>query len=316
MNVLLSDHFDPLLKKQLNAHGFKCVVRPKITQEELLKIIHDFDGLIIRSRIAACKSLIKKAHKLKFVARAGSGIENIDKKELKKKGGSVFSSPEANAQAVAEHTLGLMINGLRNISKSNLQIRRHIWKRRENWGISFSETTLGIIGFGHTGKAFAKLASRTGFKVLAYDIKKKKPSKYAQFCDLKTLQKKSNVISVHIPLNKKNTSFIDASFLKKCKQKPIIINTSRGKVVQTSALLKALKTAQISYACLDVLEYENQSFEQIITTDTILDELIKHQNVLITPHIAGWTNCSYKKHAQVLAQKITKAFGVQKHKSS
>ncbi len=303
MKVLFTNHFHASLKKSLEKLGYICHVKSDIRQSELFSVIHKYDGLIIRGRIQVTKELLS-ASQLKFVARAGSGIENIDLKAAQKLGVQVFSSPSANAQAVAQHALALLLNAQRNVMRSNLEVRQGSWQRASNWGSSIQSQTVGIIGFGHTGKAFAEKLVAIGYEVLVYDkyIKKIKDKTVKQV-SLQTLLKSSTVVSLHIPYSKENHHFASKKLFCKMKKRPVLINTSRGKVLRTKDLIKALDKELISFAALDVLESERLDFESFKHSDRFKN-LVQRPNVLITPHIAGWTQRSYKLHAKVLFAQI------------
>ena len=225
---------------------------------------------------------------------------------------TVFNSPEGNAQAVGEHATGMLLSVLNNLNRGDNEVRKGIWNREENRGRELNSMSLGIIGYGHTGSAFAKCLSGFGCKILAYDKYK------ADFGDdlvmestLEDILNTCDVISLHLPLTAETRRYVDDSFISETKKTPILINTSRGKVVDTAAIVEGMKNGQLSGACLDVHEYETASFESLdlASLPAPMQFLIASDNVILSPHVAGWTHESYFKLSDFLAKKILTQFG-------
>jgi D-3-phosphoglycerate dehydrogenase len=259
---------------------------------------------VIRSRFKINKAFINTAKKLKFIARAGSGTENIDLDYANKKNIKCFNAAEGNREAVAEHALAMILNLLNNIRVSDQEIRKGIWNREKNRGFELSGKTIGIIGFGNTGSFFAKILENFNIRILAYD-KYKKNYKFQSNID--EILEFSDIISLHIPLTDETKYLVNKNFIDKAKKPFYIINTSRGQCIETKALIKGLKDEKILGACLDVFEQEKNSFEKIVE-NTDLKYLIESNKTILTPHIAGWTFESNYKIAETLSKKIINLF--------
>ncbi|MEC7646248.1 MAG: NAD(P)-dependent oxidoreductase [Bacteroidota bacterium] len=307
MKILFIDTVHPLLKEQLEKIHYKCDTAYNKNKSEIETIIHNYDGIIIRSKCHIDEKFIKKATNLKFIARAGSGLENIDVPYAESKNIKCYNAAEGNKQAVAEHALGMLLSLFNNLNKSDVEVRKGKWKREENRGIEIAGKKIGIIGYGNNGSAFAEILQ--GFKVdiLAYDkYLKKHPYKTS----MKIIYEKADILSLHIPLTKETTYLINNNLINNFQKDFYLINTARGKCVNTKDLVSALKNGKIKGACLDVLEYENTSFEKINkkSLETDMKYLINSNKVLLSPHIAGWTVESSIKIAKILFQKITSDF--------
>ena len=305
--ILFIDDIHPFLKKKLKKNGFKCVVDLASTREEFLNKIGEYYGLICRSRFTIDKKVLKKANQLKFIARAGVGIEHIDTKFAQKKGIKVFKSPEGSADAVGEQAIGMLLNLMQNITKSNLEIKNGEWLRKTNSAVELKGKIVGILGYGNMGKSFAKKLYGFGAKVITYDkYKTNYGDEFAKQVSLKKLQNDSDILSIHIFYDADNHYFIDKKFINKFQKNIWLINTARGLVVKTSDVVKALKKRKIKGAALDVLEYEESSFNQFNFDDLPKDfeYLVNAKNVILTPHLAGLSFESYEGHARVLAEKI------------
>ena len=300
MKIIFIDTTHPKLIKDLKSRGFICDQAHDKSKSEILKIIKNYDGLVIRSRFKIDKIFINVAKKLKFIARAGSGTENIDVKYADKKNINCFNAAEGNRQAVAEHALGMILNLLNNIRVSDLEIRKGLWNREKNRGFELSGKTIGIIGFGNTGSSFAKILENFNVKILAYDKYKKN---YKFKSSLGDIQAYSDIISLHIPLTDETKYLVNENFIDKVKKPFYIINTSRGQCIETTALIKGLRDKKILGACLDVFEQEKSSFEKI-GENADLKYLIESDKTILTPHIAGWTFESNYKIAETLSKKI------------
>lgn len=279
-----------------------------IEKKILKRKINKYNGLVLRSKINVDKNLIDIACNLEFIARAGAGMENIDFEYAKKKGIKCINSPEGNKNAVAEHTIGMLLCLLNKICISNNEVKNNIWQREKNRGEELEGKTIGIIGYGNNGSAFAKLLSSFDVNIIAYDKYKRNFSNhYVKEVSIEDIMKYSDILSLHIPLTKETKYMVNNEFINSFKKNFILINISRGKIVKTSDLIKNLKTGKITAACLDVLEYEDNDFENI-KQNRELKELIENENVIITPHIAGWSRQSYYKISKILAEKILKFY--------
>jgi D-3-phosphoglycerate dehydrogenase / 2-oxoglutarate reductase len=300
LKIIFIDTTHPKLIEDLNSRGFICDQAHDKSRSEILKIINNYDGLIIRSRFKIDKIFINAAKKLKFIARAGSGTENIDIKYADKKNIKCFNAAEGNRQAVAEHALAMILNLLNNISVSDLEIRKGLWNREKNRGFELSGKTIGIIGFGNTGSSFVKILENFNVKILVYDKYKKN---YKFKSSLGEVLAYSDIISLHIPLTDETKYLVNENFIDKAKKPFYIINTSRGRCIETNALIKGLRDKKILGACLDVFEQEKNSFEKI-GENADLKYLIESNKTILTPHIAGWTFESNYKIAETLSKKI------------
>ena len=311
MKVLFIDSVHPAIEEHLIELGFKCDHDYKSSSEALKQKLSDYEGLVLRSRIPIDKDLLSAASQLKFIARSGAGLENINCKEAEKRGIHLFSAPEGNRQAVGEHSTGMILSLFNKISLGDKEIRFGKWDRESNRGIELAGKTIGIIGYGNMGKSFAKCLAGFECTVLAYDKYKKDISdKYAYESNLETIQEKANIISFHTPYLPSTHHYLNNDFIAKMKHPFYVINTSRGKVIHTDELVKGLKSNKILGACLDVLEYEKSSFENMF--DNNMPEsfryLVSSPKVLLSPHVAGWTVESYEKLSKVLAYKIGKLY--------
>ena len=273
------------------------------SRDELKAILPLYDGMLVRSKFFVDEDLIASAKNLKMIARAGAGMDNIDEVYCQANGITLINAPEGNRDAVAEHVIGMLLNLMRNISKSNAEIKNGIWLREENRGIEIGGKTIGIIGYGNTGKALAKKLSGFGVQVIAYDKYLTNYSdQFAQEVSLNELQNSADIISIHVPLTVETKYLIDADFLSNLKTGVVILNASRGPVLQTAALIQNIKSGKVAYAALDVLE--NEKIDQLdAAQQREFDQLCKESKVLLTSHIAGWTDASYYKIASILAQK-------------
>ncbi len=302
--ILITDELHPLLKEGLEQDGFAVDYRPSISEAEVLEIIHDYEGLVINSKVYAGKELLNRAVKLKFVCRAGSGLEVIDLDYAKQKNIAVFNSPEGNRNAVAEHALGMLMNLMNNISKSDKEIRNKEWKREENRGNELSGKAIGLVAYGNTAQSFVKLLSGFDVKILAYD---KYKSNFENTSSLQTIFEQADVLSLHLPLTEETKYMIDYKFLSSFRKPIWFINTSRGKVLRTEDLLRAISEGKVTAAALDVLE--NEKLNTLSESEKIVfEQLVSDNRILLTPHIAGWTHESKKKIAEVLLQKIRAIF--------
>lgn len=310
MKIIHVDKNHPILIKLLSKFGYENFKYYNSTKIEIEKIIENYDGLIIRSRFKIDKSFIKKAKRLKFIARVGSGKENIDVDYAKRNNIKIFTSPEGNSNAVGEHALGLLLSLINKIIPSNQGIKQFKWLREKYRGYELENKIIGIIGYGHTGKSFAKkLSGFNNIKVLFYDIKEIKTDEYAEKSSLEKIFKNADIISFHVDENDLSIKMFNKSFIKKMRKPFWIINTSRGKVVSLEDLKWGIEKNIIFGAGLDVIELEDYSFEKVtFEKNEILNFFLKSEKVIITPHIAGWTYESHHKLAKTIVEKISKYF--------
>jgi D-3-phosphoglycerate dehydrogenase len=287
--------------------GFVCDFLPDITPEETRRLIPEYEGLIINSKINVNREFLDRAVKLRFVGRLGSGMEIVDRAYAAERGVAVVSSPEGNRNAVAEQALGMLLALANNLLRADREVRQNVWKREANRGWELRGKTLGIIGFGHTGSQFARKLAGMEMTVLAYD--KYKPRGYAAEMDwvrettLEDIQTRSDILSLHLPLTSETKHLVDKQFVERCKQGFILINTSRGSCLKTEDVVVGLEEGRIGGACLDV--FENEKPATFSTPEQQLYErLHRLENVVLAPHIAGWTHESKRLMAEVLAEKI------------
>lgn len=309
--VLIIDTVHPILIEIMEHNNYSCTHIPNLKLDILSSIISQYHGLIIRSKTKIHKDLINLASNLIFIGRLGSGMENIDFKYAESKGISCFNSPEGNRDAVAEHAMGMLLSLNNNLIQSNNEVKNGIWQREINRGIELKGKTVGIIGYGNTGQSFAQKLSGFGTSVLAYDKYKTNFSdNYAKESTLDNLFTKSDILSLHIPLTEETKNLITELFISKFKKQIYLINTSRGKIVNTKELVKLIKSGKIAGAALDVLEYEAITFENLHKESLPIEfkYLCESKNVILSPHIAGWTHESNIKIAEILAKKIVLFF--------
>ena len=311
MKILHLDSNHPLLISQLNDLEFINHEDYTSSKMEIEAKISDYDGVIIRSRFAIDQSFLDAAKKLKFIGRVGAGLENIDCSYAKHKGVELIAAPEGNRNAVGEHALGMLLSLFNKLNTADAEVRQGQWLREDNRGVELDGKTVGIIGYGHMGKAFAKKLKGFDVNVLCYDIKSGVGDGNAQQVPLKDLQNESDVLSLHTPQTSETLGLVNTHFISNFKNPFWFINTARGKSVVTEDLVSALKTGKILGAGLDVLEYEKASFESLFHSEHMPEAfqyLIKAKNVLLTPHVAGWTIESKEKLAQTIVAKIKTKF--------
>ncbi len=312
MKILFADYVHASLAHELQKCGHVCDNFSKKSADEVLTAIGQYEGIIIRSKIKLDKKNIDKANQLKWIARVGAGMESIDVDYAKLKGIICLNAPEGNRNAVAEHTLGLLLSLFNNICKANNEVKSGKWLRPENRGIELSGKTIGIIGCGNTGSAFARCLRGFDVRILAYDKYKQGISnEFIRGVDLDILFDQADIISLHLPLTDETHQMVNTNFINKFKKDIYLLNTARGKIVCTDDLVKALQSCKIKGAALDVLEYEDISFQSIYNQELApaYQYLLNTPNVILTPHIAGWTNEAEEKMASVLFQKIIKIVG-------
>jgi len=307
MKILHLDTTHPFLGKELEKIGFTNYYDFKTIKSELK--ISDFFGIIIRSRISIDKNFIDKCKNLKFIARIGSGIENIDVDYAKQKGIQIISTPEGNSNAVGEHALGMLLSILNNINSSNSEVKKGIWNRESNRGIELKNKTVGLIGYGNTGKSFAKKLIGFDVNTIYYDIKKIEKDNYANPVSLNYLKDNSDIISLHVSMTEESIGLINKNFIESCAKPFWLINTSRGSCIIINDLVKGLKDGKVLGAGLDVIAFEKKSFEKLTVNEndqSNLNYLNSSNNVILTPHIAGWTQESKIGLVKIALEKIKK----------
>jgi D-3-phosphoglycerate dehydrogenase len=307
IKILHLDSNHPLLWQQLEDLGFQNEADFTSTKAEIEAKIHNYHGIVIRSRFKIDTSFLDKATNLQFIARVGAGLESIDCEYAIEKGIYLIAAPEGNSNAVGEQTLGMVLSLFNNLNKANAAVKNGQWNREANRGHELDGKTVGIIGYGNMGKAFAKKLRGFEVDVLCYDIQEHVADANAKQVSLQELQEKADVVSLHIPWTASTDKMVNTAFIKGFKKPFWLINTARGKCIVTSDLVEALKSGTIAGAGLDVLEYEKLSFENLFDEDSKKDSfnyLRQAENVLLTPHIAGWTFESHQKLAQTIVDKI------------
>ena len=311
MKILHLDTTHPFFIDELKKLGFTNDHDLDSSKLDIEKKISCYYGIIIRSRISIDKTFIDNCKKLKFIARIGSGTENIDVEYCRSKQITIISTPEGNSNAVGEHALGLLLNLINRISSSNNEVSNRIWERELNRGYELKNKTIGLIGYGHTGKSFAKKLKGFGVKIIFHDLKNIEKDDDTVQVPLGEIKEHSDVISLHVSMTEESKGLINTDFINSCKKPFWLINTSRGNCIITKDLVEGLKSGKILGAGLDVLEYEKKSFEKLsILKNENLDYLVSSKNVIITPHIAGWTKESKIKLAEVAVKKIKKLINI------
>lgn len=308
--VLFIDRVHPVLALELEHHGYDCHYDPEYFINNDFTNFKEFIGIIVRSKKIG-KQILSRPNKLKFIGRVGAGLENIDVKYAEDLGIKCINSPEGSRDSVGEHCLAMLLNMLNNICKSDAEIRNKIWDRNANWGTEIKGKTIGIIGYGNMGSAFAEKLSGFGVNVIAYDkYKSNYSNSYVKECMMDELFEECDILSLHIPLTEETSYLVDETYLNRFKKDIYLINSSRGMVIKTSDLVESIKSGKVKGATLDVLEYEKSAFEKLDWTEYPQDlkYLVEAENVIITPHIAGWTTESYYKLSKVLFDKIQKEF--------
>ena len=305
--ILIVDDLHPIFKEKAEALGYKVDDSPEITRAETLAAIKDYDGIAVRTKFRIDQEIFDAAPKLKFVARAGAGLDNIDIEIAKQRGIALLAANEGNMDAVGEHALGLLLSLMNNFRKADLEIRKGIWDREGNRGYELKGKTVGIIGYGFMGQSFARKLTGFGVNVMAYDKYKTGFSdEFAQEVSMEEIVKHCDVLSLHIPLTKETKQMVNDEYFFHFKKPIFFINTARGEIVNTKAVLNHIAKGKILGAGLDVLETEK--FPTLAEQDWH-DALITNDKVILTPHVAGWTFDSYRKISEVLAEKLAKISG-------
>lgn len=311
MNILHLDENHPLLITQFAELGHINHEDYTSNKAEIEAKIHNYDGFIIRSRFKIDAEFLAKATNLKFIGRVGAGLENIDCEFAAAQGIKLISAPEGNRNAVGEHALGMLLSLFNKLNKADREVRDGKWLREANRGVELDGQTVGIIGYGNMGKAFAKKLRGFDIEVLFHDLKDGIGDENATQVSLSELQKHATVLSLHTPQTPLTKNMINKEFIEAFQHNFWFINTARGKSVVTQDLVEALQSGKILGAGLDVLEYEKSSFENLFTDDqmpTAFQYLIQAENVLLSPHVAGWTKESKEKLAQTIIDKFKAYF--------
>lgn len=307
IKILHIDSNNPVLWNQLEKAGFENHADFKSSKEEIEAKIQNFNGIVIRSRFKIDKTFLDSATNLQFIARVGAGLESIDCDYASAKGIHLIAAPEGNRNAVAEHSLGVILSLFNNLNQADAEVKTGQWNRESNRGHELDGKTVGIIGYGNMGKAFAKKLRGFDVEVLCHDILANVGDENATQVTLEELQKKADVLSLHLPWTPQTDKLVNADFINAFSKPFWLINTSRGKNVVTADLVEAMKSKKVLGAGLDVLEYEKLSFETLFqeeNTPEAFQYLLQAKNVLLTPHIAGWTFESHERLAQVIVDKI------------
>jgi D-3-phosphoglycerate dehydrogenase / 2-oxoglutarate reductase len=304
VKVIITAKCHECLPQKLEANNYEVVYDPSITYEQLMQQVTAVTGLVVSTRIQVNKELLEKASELKWIARLGSGLELIDVAFAQGRGINIISSPEGNRDAVGEHTLALLLNLMNKIHSSAEEVKKGMWLRDENRGIELGGKTVGIIGYGNTGQAFAKKLMGFDVTILAHD------KYYYDFggeqvkeASMEQVLKYSDVVSVHLPFTAETFHYANDDFFSKMERAPFFLNTSRGKVHDTNAMIKALQTGKIKAAGLDVLENEKLATYTVAEQEQ-LNWLLQQSNVIITPHIAGYSHESFYKMSKLIADKL------------
>ena len=304
--ILIVDDLHENIFPMLSELGFEVNYQPNINRSEILEIIKDYQGLIIRSKTKIDEEFLSYCEKLEFIGRAGAGLDLIELEEVSRRNIQVFAANEGNAVAVAEHTMGMILMLFNKLNHADAEVHQRIWEREKNRGIELSGMTVGIIGYGNMGIALAQRLMGFEVKVLAYDKIEKNDCEYGLCLKKATMNdifEEADLVSIHVPLTDETRLMVNDDFIQKFKKKVFIVNTSRGEVASTASILKGLQSGKIKGACLDVLENE-KLLTLTLEQEEVYSQLFKLKNVILTPHIAGWTTESYRKISEVLVDKI------------
>ncbi|MEK0421566.1 MAG: hypothetical protein RLZZ161_1417 [Bacteroidota bacterium] len=303
--VLIVDDFHPALMDSFEAAGIAFVYEPQANRNRIIELLRQgFEGLIIRSKTPVDKELLQASSLLKWVGRGGSGTDNIDVDTAARLEIEVFNAGSANADAVAEHTIGMALSLMHNLARADAEVRSRIWQREENRGIELKGKTVGIIGYGNTGRAVAERLQSFGVQVFAFDkYKQNFGNKQVKEVELEELKQHSDIISLHVPLTDETRQMVDRSFIEKCKKPFFLLNLSRGEVVSTIDVLSAMENNHIAGFAADVLENEQlQTFTE--AENRWFNALINSPRTVLAPHIGGWTFESYRRISEVLASEV------------
>ena len=311
MKVVFLDSVHSVLVERLSDAGMQCELAWEYDKDQIINCISNAQGIVLRSRFTMNEDFLKFAPDIKFIARSGSGLENIDLNYCSKRDIKVYNSPEGNRNAVGEHALGMLLSLMNHLHTADCDVKSGIWDREGNRGVELDGKTVGIIGFGNNGSAFAKKLRGFDIKLMAYDkYKKGFGDHFVMECAMSALYEHADIISFHIPQNKETLFMANDSFFNSFQKPIFLLNLSRGKIVESKALVDAMKSGKVIGAGLDVLEFEPSDFTSFFKKEipSELEFLLNSKNILLTPHVGGWTNESYFKLSNILADKILADF--------
>jgi D-3-phosphoglycerate dehydrogenase len=309
MKVLFIDTTHQSLAKGLEELGYKTELDNTSSKSEIESKLKDYVGIVIRSRFKLDKQFLDAGAHLKFIGRVGAGLENIDVDYAEQLGINLIAAPEGNRNAVGEQALGMLLSLFNNLNRADREVRNGIWIREGNRGVELRGKTVGIIGYGNMGNAFSRVLTGMGVEVIFHDLKPNLSNENGTQVSLDELFERTDVLSIHTPLTYLTKNMVDAKFLSSFKKNIYFINTARGPITVTADLVEAMKSEKVLGACLDVLEYEKTSFENMFTENELPEAfqyLIKSDKVILSPHIAGWTHESNIKMAQTIVDKVAK----------
>ena len=297
--ILIADRTHEVLEEKLREAGFVVSVEPDHDYESLVAAAQGCVGLVVRSKVIIDSKFIDRVPSLSCIGRVGAGMETIDVEYAESKGISCLNSPEGNRDAVGEHAVGLLLALLDNIARADAEVRQGLWRREANRGLELGNLTVGIIGYGNMGQSFAKRLSGFGCRVVIYD-------KYKEIGTLEEVQREADVVSFHVPLTDETHHYLDTGFIEAMAKPFFVVNTARGAVVDTEALVQGMERGKVRGAALDVLEYENMQADGLGDVPVSMQYLMRSPLTVLTPHVAGWTVESKYKLAAVLADKMIK----------
>jgi D-3-phosphoglycerate dehydrogenase / 2-oxoglutarate reductase len=313
IKILFIDTAHPALEKGLVDMGFLCDTFPDATRSDLLRLVHEYEGIVIRSKIPIDSEFLSYARKLRFIARVGAGMENIDVEAAEQRGVVCLNAPEGNRDAVGEQAIGMLLALMNNLMVADREVRQGIWQREKNRGFELGGKTVAVIGYGNTGSAFVRKLSGFGVRLLAYDkYKHGFGSDLVVESDMKTIFEEADVLSLHVPLTEETRYLVNRGYFESFRKPIWLVNTARGPVVNTAHLMDMIEQGKVLGACLDVLEYEKFSFEDLPvgSVPDVFRRLSASERVVLSPHIAGWTHESNLRMAQVLLKKIAELYGL------
>ena len=302
--VLIVDKMHRSITPMLADIGWDADYRPSITREEIIEIIGDYEGIMVRSKTPIDKEIIDRANKLIFLARAGAGLDQLDRKALEEKGVILINAPEGNRNAVGEHTLGLLLSLMHNINKSSNQVKQGIWKREENRGFELGGKTVGIYGYGFMGSAFAEKLTSFGCRVIAFDrFKEDFGHRAVNEVSIEHFEAETEILSIHLPLTSETRMKFTGDYLRQSPNLKFVINTARGELLSMKGVLELLEEGKLLGAALDVLE--NEKLDKLNEEErSVFEALAQREDVILTPHIAGWTFESYQRINEVIVKKM------------
>ena len=308
MKVLFIDTTHQALAEGLEKLGYSTELDNTSPKQEIEAKLKDYVGVIIRSRFKLDKQFLDAGAHLKFIGRVGAGLENIDVEYAEQLGINLVAAPEGNRNAVGEQALGMLLSLFNNLNRADREVRNGIWIREGNRGVELRGKTVGLIGYGNMGNAFSRVLAGMGVEVIFHDLKPNLSNENGKQVSLEELFEKTDVLSLHTPLTNLTKNMVNAEFLSKFKKNIYFINTARGPITVTADLVEAMKSGKVLGACLDVLEYEKTSFENMFSDNELPEAfqyLIESDKTILTPHIAGWTHESNVKMAQTIVDKVS-----------